>query len=167
MPGQRVKGPHNIQFGGVTILDVEEVEVDYSQDSEEYDTLQGNKRIYDTTVLVEATLTLLANDVDALKVFVPDYWVAQGETLSTGETVDDPDGAIDITPGGCVTTETKHAVITSCSNPNQSFRIPECSVRIDGVEFDGAAARKVMVKLRGEHTTPLQFYPEGAVETVS
>lgn len=35
-----VRGPFNITWGGNTLLNVEEISVDYEQDSEDYSTVQ-------------------------------------------------------------------------------------------------------------------------------
>jgi hypothetical protein len=166
----RIKGPHTIEFGADTITDIEEVNVEWTQDSNDYDTVQGNKFSYDTTSQVIATLTLLANDVTSLRVVLPQYFVANGETLSTGEVVNDAQGVIDVVPAGCVALDNlKHVVITSCDETGAShvLRIPDCTTRIDGVEFDGAGARKVMVQFRGEGETIGQLYDDGAVTTIS
>lgn len=166
----RVKGPHTIEFGADTITDVEEIDLSWDTDTNDYDTVQGNKYTYDTTASATVTLTLLANDVQALRVLLPQYYVANAGTLSTGETVSDPDGAIDVIPGGCVDLgNLKHLTITSCDETGAShvLRIPDGTTRIDGVEFDGAGARKVMVQFRGEGLTVGQMYADGAVNTIS
>ena len=166
----RVKGPHTVKYGNSTISDIEELNVEWSQDSNDYDTIQGNKYTADTTGQVIATITLLANDVTALAVLLPQYFVASSGVLSTGETVTDAQGAIDVVPGGCVALgNLKHLTITSCDETGAQhvLRIPDGTTRIDGVEFDGAGARKVMVQFRGEGTTIGQLYDSGAVTTIS
>jgi len=166
----RVKGPHAVKYGNSTISDIEELDVEWSQDNDDYDTIQGNKYMYDTSGNVVATLTLLANDVSSLAILLPQHFVANGASLSTGETVTDAQGAIDVLPGGCVSLgNLKHLTITSCDETGAShvLRIPDGTTRIDGVEFDGAAARKVMVQFRGEGTTIGQLYDSGAVTTIS
>lgn len=166
----RIKGPHTIKYGASTISDVEEIDLEWETDTADYDTVQGNKYTYDTTSSAMVTLTLLANDVAALGVLLPQYLVANGGTLSTGETVTDADGAIDVVPAGCVALgNLKHLTITSCdeTGAEHTLRIPDGTTRIDGVEFDGAAARKVMVQFRGEGTTTGQLFSGGAPTTVS
>lgn len=166
----RVKGPHAVKYGNSTISDIEELDVEWSTDTNDYDTIQGVKYTYDTTQQVTVTMTLLANDVTALSVLLPQSFVASGGTLSTGETVSDDQGAIDVVPAGCVALgNLKHLTITSCDETGAQhvLRVPDGTTRIDGVEFDGAGARKVMVQFRGEGTTTGQLYDSGAVTTIS
>lgn len=156
----RVKGPHSVKYGASTISDIEEIDLEWDTDTNDYDTVQGNKYYYDTTQSVTVTLTLLANDTAALQVLLPQYYVASGSPLSTGETAGSG-GVIDVIPTGCVSLgNLKHLTITSCdeTGTNHYLRIPDGTTRIDGVEFDGAGARKVMVQFRGEGTTVGQIY---------
>lgn len=164
----RVKGPHSIKYGNSTISDVEELDIEWNTDSNDYDTVQGNKYIYDTSQNVTVTLTLLANDTAALQVLLPQYYVASGSPLSTGENAG-VGGAIDVVPTGCVSLgNLKHLTITSCdeTGTNHYLRIPDGTTRIDGAEFDGSGARKIMVQFRGEGTTVGQIYTT-ALTTVS
>lgn len=164
----RVKGPHAVKYGNNTISDVEELDIEWSTDTSDYDTIQGNKYTYDTSQSVVVTLTLLATDTAALAILLPQYYVASGATLSTGELAG-VGGAIDVIPTGCVSLgNLKHLTITSCdeTGTNHYLRIPDGTTRIDGVEFDGAGARKVMVQFRGEGTTVGQIYTT-ALTTIS
>lgn len=166
----RVKGPHTIEYGANTIEDVEEIDLEWETDTNDYDTVQGNKFTYDTTQSATVTLTLLATDVGALRILLPQYFVAVSGTLSTGETVTDADGAIDVVPAGCVDIgNLKHLTITSCdeTGAEHTLRIPDGTTRIDGVEFDGAGARKVMIQFRGEGSTVGQLFSGGAPTTIS
>jgi hypothetical protein len=161
-------GPHDIKYGPDVIQEVEEVDVEYTNNTTDYETVQGRQTTVDTTKQVIATFTLLSNDTEALAVLLPQYFVPNGGTLSTGETVNSADGAIDVIPQGCISyDDITDVVITSCGNPNQVLRIPQCSTRIDGIEFDGAGARKVMVQFRGESDTVVQFFNQGAVTIAS
>lgn len=166
----RIKGPHSIDFGATEVLDIEEINLEWSTDSNDYDTVQGNKFTYDTTQQAIVTLTLLANDVTSVRTVLPQYYVANSGTLSTGEVVNDAQGAIDVIPAGCVNVgNLKHLIITSCDETGAShvLRIPDCSTRIDGIEYDGAGARKLMVQFRGEGQTVGQIYDAGAVTSIS
>lgn len=165
-----VKGPHVIDFGADEVLKVEEIDVAIEQDTNDYDTVQGVKYTVDTTMSSIVTLTLLNTDVTSLRVVLPQYFVAQSATLSTGETVSDAQGAIDVVPSGCVAVgNLKHLTITSCDETGAQhvLRVPDVSTRIDTVEIDGAGARKVMVQFRAEGTTMAQFFDSGAVTTIS
>lgn len=165
-----VKGPHTIDFGAEEVLKVEEIDVAIEQDTNDYDTVQGVKYTVDTTMSSIVTLTLLNTDVTSLKVVLPQYFVASSGTLSTGETVSDAQGAIDVVPAGCYAVgNLKHLKITSCDETGAEhvLRIPDVSTRIDTVEIDGPGARKVLVQFRAEGTTMAQFFDSGAVISVS
>lgn len=166
----RIKGPHTVEFGADTLTNIEEIDVEYETDTSDYSTVQGNKFVVDNTQSVTATLTLLTNDVPSMRVVLPSYFVANGGTLSTGETVTDADGAIDIVPEGCVDMgNLKHLTITSCdeTGAEHTLRLTDVSTRIEGIEFDGPGARKVMVQFRGEGATVAQFFSGGAPTTIS
>lgn len=165
-----VKGPHVIDFGADEVLKVEEIDVAIETDSNDYDTVQGVKYTVDTTMSSVVTLTLLNTDVTSLRVVLPQYFVANSETLSTGEVVNDAQGAIDVIPTGCVSiANLKHLTITSCDETGAQhvMRVPDVSTRIDSVEIDGPGARKVMIQFRAEGTTMAQFFDSGAVTSIS
>jgi hypothetical protein len=164
-----IPGPFEFKVGLDVITDIESIDFAYTVDSTDYDTVQGKKRTAFGTHKVEVTITLLDNDIPALAVALPQYFVANGGVLSTGETVNNADGAIDLVPGGCdVGAVTNDLVITSCGNPGQVLRIPDALAQIDGIEFDGGNARKVLVKFIGQSdAATVQFFKEGAVSIMS
>lgn len=164
-----IPGPFEFKIGVDVLTDIESIDLNYDVASTDYDTVQGKRRTAFGTHKVEVTITLLDNDIPALAVALPQYFVANGGTLSTGETVNDAQGAIDLVPGGCdVGSETNDLVITSCGNPGNVLRIPDCISQISGIEFDGANVRKVAVTFIGQSDdATVQFFQEGAVSIVS
>lgn len=163
-----VKGPFELKYGADILDDVESIDVNYDVDTEEYDTIQGRRRQISGSHLVEVTVVFLESDVPALAVVLPQYFVANGATLSTGETVSHADGAIDIVPGGCDTEVTKtDFVVTSCGNPGHVLRVVDCVTEIASMEIDNKV-RKVSVVFRGESdNATIQMFREGAVSIVS
>src|SRR5690242_4258006 len=99
--GRLIKGPFELEYGINTLSDVSEFGFDYTVDNEDVTTVQGRKRRYNGAHQVTVTLTFLENDVPSLAIVLPQYFVAQGGTLSDGRTVTAADGAIDVVPGGC------------------------------------------------------------------
>ena len=63
-----VRGPFDIAWGGNTLVNIEEIEVEYEQDSEDYTTVQHQTFELDGPIKSTVTLTLLASDVPALSV---------------------------------------------------------------------------------------------------
>ncbi len=164
-----ITGPFEFKIGVDVLTDIEAIDFNYDVASTDYDTVQGKRRTAKGTHKVEVTITILGNDIPALAVALPQYFVPNGGTLSTGETVNDADGAIDVVPGGCDAGDvTNDIVITSCGNPGQVLRMPDAISEIDDVEFDGANARKIMVKFTGQSdAATIQLFKEGAVSIVS
>jgi hypothetical protein len=159
-----VRGPFTVDWGSNTLTDVEEVSIEYEQDSEEYSTIQQRTYQVDGAIKVSATITLLASDIPALAAVLPQYYIEDGSVLSTGETIDSSVGAIDVLArcGGDVYND---LTIKSCGNPSQVLRLVNCRTKIDSIEND-KTIRKVLVKFIGESEqgeAPVQFFEEGAI----
>lgn len=165
-----VRGPFNLKWGDNTLLNVEEISVEYEQDSEDYITVQHNTYEIDGPIKASATITLLASDVPALSVLLPQYHVLNGGVMSTGETVSEANGAIDINALDCDTAEVYNDLdIIACGNPGEVFRLVNARTKLDSVEFDDKL-RKVMVKFIGEPAQDqgvVQFFKEGTISVVS
>lgn len=163
-----IKGPFNLTWGANTILDVEEINVEHSISSDEFETVQGNTYEIDGAYKASVTLTLLASDIPALGAILPQHLVAKGSVLSTGESVTSDDGAIDIVPGDCGATH-NDLDIESCANPANVFRLVNARTKIDSVEIDGKV-QKVSVKFVGEPATDeatIQFFTKGGIAPIS
>ncbi len=165
-----IRGPFTIKWGDNTILDVEDVDVEHDVSSDDFETVQGKTYEIDGPYKVTATLTLLASDIPALAALLPQYFVANGSTMSTGETVDNADGAIDIKAAECDDAITYNNLdIISCANPSNVLRLVNTRSKIDGVEIDNKL-QKVMVKLVGESDADeatMQMFIDGTINVVS
>lgn len=165
-----VRGPFNLKWGDNTIEDVEEIDVSHEISSDDLETVGGKVIEVDGPYKVTAVLTLLASDISALAAILPQHFVANGGVLSTGETVDNADGAIDVVPRDCDTDLLFNNLdITACANPGQVFRIVNARTKIENVEFDNKL-QKVMVKFVGEAEATeatIQFFAEGTIAVVS
>lgn len=164
------KGPFTVQWGSNVLEDIEELELEYEVDTEDYTTIQGRTFEVSGSHKASATVTLLATDVPALAALLPQYHIDDNATASTGETVDDVDGIIDLVPGGCdVEPVYYNLIITSCGNPGQVFRMLNVRTEIDGVTLDDKL-RKVSVRMIGEapqDMATIQFFKEGALGSIS
>lgn len=145
-----VKGPFNFKWGANTINNVSDISVDYSVDTNDTTTLDGNKYTVETGMSATVTLTLLDNDIASLAMLLPQYYVAMGGTLSTGETVGQSQGAIDVTAASCTTSDVYHQLdIYACGSNAQVLRLVRARTRIDSVDIaDGL--RTVAVQFIGE-----------------
>lgn len=165
-----VKGPFDIKWGDNTLLNVEEISVDYEQDSEDYTTVQHQSIQIDGPIKASVTLTFLASDVAALAVVLPQYHIANGGVMSTGETVNNASGAIDVLALDCDTAPVYNNLdIISCANPGEVFRLVNARTKLDTPEFDDKI-RKVSVQFVGEPAQgdgSIQFFKEGTINVVS
>jgi len=166
-----IRGPFTLKWGDNEIDDVEEISVEHEVDSEDYQTVQGRTLEIDGSYKVTATLTLLASDIPALAALLPQYFVANGQTLSTGERVNHAQGAIDIKAASCDESITyNHLDIISCgASPANVLRIVNARTKIDGVEVDNKV-QKVMVKFVGESDVDeatMQMFRQGTISVVS
>jgi len=160
----RIKGPYDIEWGNNVLVDINELDVDWDQDTEEYSTLQHNRFEVDGSIMVKVTATFLRSDVESLAAVLPQYYVANAGTLSTGQTVDSSVGAIDVVPN-CEGEIRNDLDITSCGNPGQTMRLVNARTRISGVD-NPDKLRTVMVEFVGEAEGGkgvVQWFTQGAV----
>jgi len=165
-----IKGPFTLKWGSNTLQDIESIDVSHEIDSADFQTLQGKTYEIDGSYKVSAIITLLASDVAALAVLLPQHFVAMGEQLSTGEEVTSEDGAIDIKAAACDEEPiTNNLDILSCANPANTLRIVDCRTRIEGIEIDGKV-QKVQIKFLGDAAADeatMQFFADGGISPES
>lgn len=145
-----VKGPFNFKWGANNINNVTDISVDYSVDTSDTSTLDGNKYTVQTGMSASVTLTLADNDIASLAMLLPQFYVPMGEQLSTGQTVTNPDGAIDITAASCTTSDVYNPLdIYACGSGAQVMRLVNARTQVDSVDIaDGL--RTVAVMFIGE-----------------
>lgn len=148
-----VKGPFDFKWGANTLSNVSEASFDYTVDTSETTTLDGNRYTIQTGMSATVTLTLLENDVASLAMVLPQYYVPEGGQLSTGETVTNEDGAIDVVAASCDTTETHNQlVIYACGTGAQVLRLVNARTQIESIDL-GDGLRTVAVQFIGEPGT--------------
>ncbi len=145
-----VKGPFNFKWGANSLNNVSDVSFDYTVDTNETTTLDGNKYTVQTGMSATVTLTLLDNDIASLATVLPQFYVPMGGTLSTGETVTQSQGAIDVTAASCTTSDVYNQLdIYACGSNAQVARLIRCRTQIDSIDIaDGL--RTVAVQFIGE-----------------
>jgi hypothetical protein len=166
-----VKGPFDLRWGINTLTDVSEISLEYEQDSNDYTTVDNRKYTIDGAINASLTLTFLASDVASLAAVLPQYHVAAGESLSTGELVSGDDGAIDVVAASCDQDPVYNDLdVISCGNNAQVFRLKNARTKIDSMEFADNAVRTVTVAFIGEPeagTANIQFFAEDDIAVVS
>lgn len=147
-----VRGPFNFKWGANSLFNVSEVAFDYTVDTNDTTTLDGKTYSIQTGTSAIATLTLLDNDIASLATILPQYYVPAGGTLSTGQTVGDPSGSIDVAAAACNTNPIFNQLdIYACGTNAEVLRIPRARTQIDAVDIaDGL--RTVSVSFVGEPT---------------
>jgi hypothetical protein len=163
-----IRGPFTIKWGDNVLTDVEALDVSHSIDSDDLTTIQGRKIEVDGGYKATAILTLLATDIAALAAVLPQHHVNNGGLMSTGETVNNADGAIDVAPGNCDPVYNNLDII-ACDTPSQVFRIVNARTKIEGIEID-EKIQKIMVKFVGEGAqdeATVQFFRQGTINVVS
>lgn len=167
---QIVKGPFNIKWGDNVLSDIESIEVSSDISRDDYETVQGKTITIDGSRKASVKLTLLASDIPALSALMPQFFVANGGILSTGETVNHADGAIDIAAAvSCATAEIFNNLdIEACGSPAEVFRIVNARSSFEDIEFD--KIRKVGITFIGQPVGSegiMQFFKKGSITTVS
>jgi len=160
-----VRGSFNLTWGNNTLEDIEEITVDYAQESEDFSTVQHSTYEVDGPIKATVSLVLLASDIPSLAAVLPQFFVANSGTLSTGETVDSSVGAIDVVPN-CEEGNTYNDLeIVSCGNPGQVMRLVNARTKIDSIE-NSAMLRKYTIKFVGESpdgVAPIQEFMAGSI----
>jgi len=143
-----VKGPFSIKWGENPVVDVSEIGFNYDVATNDYQTVDGRTYTVDGAITASIDLTLLASDVEALSAILPQYYVAEGETMSTGETAPEG-GAIDIVAAQCDTTNTNYDLdIISCNG--EVTRLVNARTSLSTVDIADNALRTVTITFRGE-----------------
>lgn len=165
-----VRGPFNLTWGVNTLTDVESIAIEHTVDSADYQTIEGRTLEIDGSHKASATITLLSSDIASLAAVLPQYYVANGGVLSTGETVSSADGAIDVRAAACDEELIFNDLdIVSCGANATVLRLVNARTRIDGIEIDNKI-QKVMIKFVGETVTnqaTIQFFNEGTIAIAS
>lgn len=166
--GQEVKGPFDLKYGANTLAEIEKVDISYDVDSDDKKTVQGHNKTFYGAHKVAVKATFLENDVPSLGVVLPQYYVPHSGVLSTGETVTDVDGAIDVVPGGCnAGATTESLIISSCGSDGQILRVLECATELTGISMD-EKYRTVEVTFTGfSDAATIQLFKKGAIANVS
>lgn len=161
-----VRGPFSIKWGANAILDVSEVSFNYDQATNDYETIDGRTITTDGAITASIELTLLSSDVAALQTIFPQYYVAKGDKLSTGETVTADEGAIDIVAASCDTSETKYPLdIISCAG--EITRLVNAKTSLSSMELADNSLRTVTVTFTGQPEQGegiIQFFKQGGIE---
>lgn len=165
-----VRGPFTLKWGDNVLNDVEEISIEHEISTDDLETLNGRTYEIDGSYKITATITLLATDLAALAILLPQHFVPNGQVMSTGETVSNAQGAIDVAPHDCDTSLIYNNLdIISCANPSQTTRIVNARTKIDGIDVDNKV-QKVMVKFVGEAASDeatVQFFKTGSINVVS
>lgn len=167
-----VRGPFDLKWGVNTLVDVSEISLDYAQDSNDYTTVDNRKYSIEGGITASVTLTFLGSDVAALAAVLPQYHVANGGNLSSGETVTGTAGAIDIVAAvGCTFDPVYNDLdVIACGTNSQVFRLKNARTKIDSMDFADNSVRTVSVQFIGEPDAGvgvIQFFGEDDVTAVS
>lgn len=164
------RGPFDFVWGGNTVTDIEEADVSVEQDSDDRTTLDNRKYTFDGSITSTVTIKLLRSDIASLALVLPQYFVPNGGTMSTGETVNNAAGAIDVVAAKCDVEPVYNDLdIISCGNPGQVMRLVNARTKIDSVDFDQYLGT-VSVQFIGEPgqgEANIQFFTEGTINVVS
>lgn len=143
-----VKGPFSIKWGENPVVDVSEIGFNYDVATNDYQTVDGRTYTVDGAITASIDLTLLASDVEALSAILPQYYVPEGQKMSTGETAPEG-GAIDIVAAQCDTTNTNYDLdIISCNG--EVTRLVNARTSLSTVDIADNSLRTVTVTFRGE-----------------
>lgn len=158
-----VKGPFTLKWGSNTLTNVKEISTNYDVESSDFKTLDGRTFKIEGAHSASVEVTLLESDVAAIRTILPQYHVAKNAKLSTGETVNNDAGAIDIVAAKCDTTTTSYDLdIVSCNG--QVTRLVNARSALSSTEFEDNVVRTVTITFTAEPKAgqaALQFFGDG------
>lgn len=162
-----VKGPFTLKWGSNTLTNVKEISTNYDVESSDFKTLDGRTFKIEGAHSASVEVTLLESDVAAIRTILPQYYVAKNAKLSTGETVNNDAGAIDIVAAKCDTTTTSYDLdIVSCNG--QVTRLVNARSALSSTEFEDNVVRTVTITFTAEPKAgqaALQFFGDGHLTT--
>lgn len=151
MASNLVKGPFVVKWGNNTLTNVQDYSFDYNVDSNEYTTIDGRKTTLDGAISASVSIQLLKSDVASLAVVLPQYFVPQGQTMSTGEVVANVSGAIDVMAASCSAVPVYNNLdIISCGTNSTVLRLVSARSTIDSVDLQDSTVLTFTVKFIGE-----------------
>lgn len=146
-----VRGPFTLKWGDTELEDVEEIDVSFDQESNDYTTVDGRRITLRGAISASATVTFLSSDVATLATVLPQFTKTAGSTMSSGETVDTGATAIDVYAGDCsVEEEAQDLDIIACGEDAEVLRIKACKTSISEVSLENNQVRTVQVTFTGE-----------------
>lgn len=158
-----VKGPFTLKWGSNTLTNVKEISTNYDVESSDFKTLDGRTFKIEGAHSASVEVTLLESDVAAIRTILPQYYVAKNAKLSTGQTVNNDAGAIDIVAAKCDTTTTSYDLdIVSCNG--QVTRLVNARSALSSTEFEDNVVRTVTITFTAEPKAgqaALQFFGDG------
>ena len=144
------KGPFTVRFGATTITDVMDYSPTFDVTSNDYSTIDGRTSTITTGIRASVEVQLRGLTPSAVAAVLPQYYVAQGETLSTGQTVASEDGAIDIVPAACSEEDIANDLdIIDCTG-NLAVRINNAVASISSIDMQDGALLTITVAFTGQ-----------------
>lgn len=166
-----VRGPFDMKWGENTLQGVSEVSLEYEQESSDYTTIDNRRTSVDGAITASVDVTFLESDVPALAAVLPQYHVAAGDNLSSGELVSGTEGAIDVVAASCDADPVYNDLdIIACGSNSNVFRLKNARTKIASMELADNAVRTVTVSFIGEPEAgmaSIQFFREDDVAVVS
>lgn len=148
---QMIKGPFDVTWGNNTLLDISELTIEFDQDSNDYSTIQNGRYTVEGPMTATVAVTFLKSDIPTLAAVLPQFHVAQGGSLSTGETVSGVNGAIDFVAASCETDPVYNNLeITACGTNGQVLRLVNARTKLDNMEIADNAVLTMTVMFVGE-----------------
>lgn len=144
-----IRGPFILKWGGNTLEDIETVDVDYENNSENYEANSGHIFEINKSIKLNVRLTFLATDIPSLAAVLPQYFVPADGQLANGDVVVDERGAIDILTEDCDTDYIYNDLeIISCGDPTETIKVMHARTIVERIEV--GKIRKVVIKFIGE-----------------
>ena len=163
-----IKASHNFYWNNITLAEVTDFAMDFALNSEDNQSLQGRTVELQGARKIAVSLTFLRTDTETLRGVLPQYAIAPGQVMSTGEIA--TEGAIDLVPENCGERVYSDLEIESCdAEGGETLRIVNAYTEMDTMDYD-QYKRTVTVRFIGEAepgSALVQFFPTNSLQAVS
>lgn len=163
-----LNGPFTLKWGANALEDVDKITYKYSQASNNYSLVNGQTKTFFGAMTASVTLEILSTDIATLSQIFPQYYVAKGGKLSTGETVTAETGAIDLVAAKCSNTTLTYPLdVIGCGTSKQpTVRLVNTYTVLSSIDIQNNNLITVSVEFVGQPKYgegSVQFFTQGGI----
>ena len=144
------KGPFTARFGAVSITDILDYSPSVDVTTNDYTTIDGRTLTPQAGINASVEVQLRNATVDAIAAVLPQYWVESGDQLSTGQTVENTDGAIDVVAAACAEEDITHDLDLLDCTGQLALRLVRAKASLTNLEIQDSNLLTATITFNGQ-----------------